>query len=475
MKVLLVIPNFRWVNSDPNTLWHYIPYNLCLLAACVRDLCQVEILDANKLNLSQSEFSAEVKRRNPDLVGITLMMDEYGKCAHDAASLVKKVCRVPVVVGGVYATTNPEQVIQDENIDYVVIGEGEYIFRNLLLFILGIKDQPPTEGLCYWVKGAVFNGGHAGMIEDLDVLPLPDYTLIDLPSYATKAERRSVDGPPAYPYARMFTSRGCPFHCVFCQVEKIQGRKFRGRSAENVLNEMEWLKRTYGIKGLIFDDDNMLFNRKRAVEIFQGMIDLKLNLKWVMIATAVFELDHELLQLMRDSGCCYIDVAVETGCERIMRDVIGKPVKLDQARLMIAYARIKGIFVTANFILGFPTETWEEIRETIRVAEDIGADYLKIFTAIPLRNTRLWDLCLETHSFKEGFDPDKTKWSTGQIQTDEFTPNDLSILRAYEWDRLNFSTPEKRNRICEAMGITHQELNQIRKATRANVLNILQK
>lgn len=475
MKLLLIVPNFKWVKHDPNTLWHYLPYNLCLLSAIVKDVCEVAILDANKRDLSHSDFVDELRRHKPDVVGLTMMMDEYGPALHQAAHLVKKTFRIPVVCGGVYATTNPEQLIWDENIDYVVIGEGEKVFRELLLWMLQKQETLPSPGLCYWSKGVVVNTGHSDPIQNLDDLPFPDYSLIDLNAYAINAERRSVDGPPKYPYARVFTSRGCPFHCVFCQVARIMGKKFRGRSAKNVLDEIEWLKSSYGIKSVVFDDDNMLFNRRRAVEIFQGMIDRKLNLEWVMIATAVFELDEELIVLMKDSGCRYIDVAIETGCERVMREVIGKPVELEYAKKMIAFARSQGIFVTANFIVGFPTETWEEIRQSLRFAETLGADYLKIFTAIPLRNTRLWDLCLETGAFKKGFDPTKTKWSTGQIETDEFTQNDLSILRAYEWDRLNFSTPEKIDRICEAMRISREELRQIRLSTRSNVVKILEK
>jgi len=472
MKVLLVVPNFRWVNSDPNTLWHFLPYNLCLLAAMVRDIAEVEILDAHKLNLSQEGFKADIRQKSPDLVGITVLMDEYGQAGHVAARLVKEVGDITTVFGGVYATTNPEQVMEDINVDYAVLGEGEHVFRALIEGLNGgIIYQGP--GLCYREGRKVINTGHSDFIKELDKLPAPAYDLIDFSSYATSAERKSVDSPRAYPYARVMTSRGCPFNCIFCQVKLIMGQRFRGRSAEKVLDEIQMLKDNYGIKSLIFDDDNLLFNRNRAVALFQGMVKKGLAMPWVMIATAVFELDPELIKLMRASGCEYIDVAIETGTNRVMKDVIDKPVNFEYAKQMIKLARESGIYVAANFIIGFPTETWDEIRQSLKKAEEIDASYVKIFSAIPLRNTRLWDMCVEGGYFKKGFDVSKVKWSTGQIETKDFSPDHLTILRAYEWDRINFSDRSKFECTCRMMDMTADEMNTTRKQTLANALQLI--
>ena len=169
---------------------------------------------------------------------------------------------------------------------------------------------------------------------------------------------------------------------------------------------------------------------------------------------------------MKESGCEYIDIAIESGSPRVLKEIIGKPVRLDQAAEMASYARRAGIFVAANFVIGFPTETWEEVRQTIRFAEEVNVDYVKIFVAIPLRHTRLWDLCAETGSFREGYTDGGVRWNEGQIETDEFTARDLSILRAYEWDRINFATPERRAAIAARMRIDESQLADIRRRTR---------
>lgn len=473
MRVVLCVPNFRWISSDPNTMWHFLPYNLCLLASMVRDMCDVEIIDAHHSNMSHYDFKRKIQQINPDVVGITVLMDEYGQAGHYCAKLVKDVnAEITTVIGGVYATTNPDKVMEDCNIDYAVIGEGEYVFKDLIGYFMGCNPIP-SKGICYRIGKDIIDTGHSEFIHELDKIPMPAYDLINFSKYANSAERKSVDAPRGYPYARVMTSRGCPFHCIFCQVGQISGKRFRERNADNVLDEIQLLKNKYGIKSIIFDDDNLLFNKQRAMKIFQGMIDKGLSMPWVMIATAAFELDEELLKVMKGSGCEYIDVAFETGTERILKQIINKPLNFEYAKSMVKLARGLGIFVTANFIVGFPTETWSEIRQTLAYAEEIDADYIKIFSPIPLRNTRLWDMCEKGGFFKKGFDANNVKWSTGQIETDEFSADDLTILRAFEWDRINFTSQKKLENICRMMRITAGDMDIIRKKTLANAINLI--
>lgn len=470
IRVTLAVPNFRWSDSDENALWHYIPYNLCLLAAMVEDICDISILDAYQQNMSKAQFQVALKESNPDVVGITVLMDQYASAGHAAAELVKSINKdIRIIMGGVYATTNPKHAIEDSNIDFVVIGEGEYVFKDLLGYFAG-KKPLPEKGICYRSNGEVINTGHSDFIANLDDLPLPAYHLIELEKYISSVHRKSVDSPRRYPYARIMTSRGCPCGCAFCQVESISGRKFRPRSPGNVLKEIEYLKDGYGIKSIIFDDDNLFMDKERAKNIFQGMIDRGLAMPWVAIAVAVFKLDKELIKLMKASGCEYVDIAIESGSERVLKDIIRKPVDLEYAKQMVGLLKQEGIYIAANFMIGFPTETWDEIRQTLKAAEKIDADYVKLFAVIPLRNTRLWQACEEKGAFKDGFEAAERVWSTGQmVETDEFSANDITILRAYEWDRINFSDPQKRKKTAAMMDIGEDELVRIRKRTFDNV------
>ena len=467
LKVCLVVPNFRWTDSDPNALWQYFPYNLCMITAMIEEEYHVNILDAYSSNMSQEEFRSALAKQDPDVVGITVLMDQYAPAGHETAKIVKESNeKVKVVLGGVYATTNPEKAASDPNIDYVVIGEGEYVFHDLLDFFLG-KKPLPEKGLAYRSNGQVVVTCRADFIDDLDALPFPSYHLIDFQSYANASPtRKSVDAPLVYPFARLVTTRGCPYLCSFCQAKAITGREFRYRSVENIMDEIQWLKDKYGVKSLIFDDDNLYTNKERAKVFFRRMSERGLAMPWKSIATAVFRLDEELVKLMRESGCEYVDVAIESGTERVMREIIKKPIIFDRAKEMIRCLRQQGIYVAANFIIGFPTETWEEVRQTIKMAEDMNCDYVKIFIALPLPETELYELTKKHNAFKQERKTAGRIWSTGQmIETEYWRADDLTVLRAYEWDRINFTDPVKRKRTADMMGITVEELDQIRMRT----------
>ena len=464
--VALVVPNFFWCDWDDDSRWQFIPYNICIIAAMIRETWNVCIIDANHENLNEAELATRILEIRPDVVGITSLMDQYGPAGHHAAKIIKDVLPTTLIVfGGVYATMNTNDVLADPNIDFVVIGEGEYVFRELLLHLLGGGDLP-QHGIAFRKNKEIKNKGHAERVTDFFSIPLPAYDLIDFPAYVRDfPKRRSVDMAPLIPYARVLTSRGCPYQCVFCQVEHISGRKFRGRPAEDVLNEIQWLRDTFGVRSLVFDDDNLFTKPSRASAIFQGMVDRGIAMPWVSIATAAFKINEVLLDDMRASGCEYIDIAVESGSERVLKEIIGKPLDLNHAKRIARAARERGIYVGANFVIGFPGETWQEILETIRFAEEIDVDYVKIFSAIPLPQTKLWKLCKEQNAFKNGYSDRKIRWNKGQIETDQFTSRDLTILRAYEWDRINFSNPEKARRTAQRMRVTEKELWKIRRRT----------
>lgn len=474
LKLLLVIPNFNWTEGDAHTFWHIIPYNLCLLAAVVRSKCDVEILDAYISDMTREQFAKTIQKKKIDVVGITVMMDQFAEAGHEAARLVKKNHpKTQVLMGGVYVTMNPDKVMADKNIDFAFVGEAEVSLSQFIDWTVNEGDFP-TCGVWRRMDGKTVPAERADLINDLDSLPLPAYDLINFIEYSTNVARKSVDSPPALPFARIFSSRGCNVGCSFCQVASIQGRRFRPRSPENVLDEIQWLRNNYGIRSLIFDDDNLYTNRNRAMRLFQGMIDRDLAMPWISISTAVFKLDEDVIDLMAKSGCRYICIAIESGTERVLKEIIRKPVNYDHAKQMTRLAKSKGIYVAANFIIGFPTETWEEIRQTVSFAEELQCDYVKLFHAIPLKQTKLWELCEELNAFRMGFTHEGTRWNTGQIETEHFSANDLTILRAYEWDRINFSTQEKCQRTAQQMGICLEELNEIRKSTRQSALKTIQ-
>mgnify|MGYP003964049227 CR=1 FL=1 len=477
-KILLVIPNSRWYKT--NVEWHLHPYQLGLIAANLdRNIYNIEIYDANIDNTSREDFSYKIKEYSPCLVGFTVLSNEFGVTAHIGCEIVKKVSKdIVTIVGGVYATTRPRDCIMDHNVNYVAIGEGENLFRDLLEYLNG-RAELPSKGLAFRDKNKAIIGDNitvqcrADLIQDLDALPYPAYDLIDMGRYSNQSFKAVVDRPRALPYAKLNTSRGCPIGCTFCQVETIAGRNTRFLSPERVLDEMEFLIDNYNIKAFEFEDDNFLGNRTRVIKLFNGMIDRGISNKivWNAANVSVFFLSEKLLDLMWASGCKYISFAIESGGPRVLKEIINKPVKHERAKELVDYAKKLGMDTTTLWIIGFPSETWDEIRETVRVAEWFDSDYTKINVATPYPGTILFDKAVEGGYLTKDFDFDNLVWGSATYSTEEFAADELDILRTYEWDRINFTSPLKRDKISKMMGISPAELDTIRLNTRLNCFN----
>ena len=469
-KLVLVYPNMRWQKDDSVTLWNLDPTALCLLAAMVKDIVDVEIVDAQFYNMDKEAFKLEIAKRKPDYVGLSLLTSEYEEALYSAARLVKEIdTEISVIAGGVHVTTMPGHVMEIcPEIDYCVIGEGEYVLRELIQYLQGATSFP-LAGLAFREKGIVIQAQVT--VDDLTKLPWPDYELVDYAAYIHKPQRSFTSNqPPAYPYVRMVTTRGCPFGCTFCQVENIAGRRVRTREPKDVVDELEFLKKRYGIRSIVFDEDNILLGENNyARRLFAEMITRKLELPWIASAFALFLITDELVNLMKESGCVGINVAIESGNERVLKEIVKKPIKnLGGIPEIISKVQTAGIYCIANFIVGFPGETWNEVRETITFAESCGADYVKIYAAVPLYKTKLYYMAKERGLLICNDEIPKVDWRYGQITSDEWTSKDISILRVYEWDRINFA-PHKIKRLLEITGATEDELNAVRKSTRNNL------
>ena len=492
MKLILTYPNQRWQKFDVNTTWDLNPVTLMLLASVVKDIADVEILDAHFHDMTIEKFKEELSNKKPDVVGISVMTSEYHDILNITADAVKEVSNnIHVIAGGVHVTTNTSLVMKNQNIDFGVLGEGEDTLRGILLYLQG-KGDLPSVGFAFredinlvnkenslvsgksFSKGATFsenkrlvNRGPA-LVDDLTKLPWPSYDLVDYSKYITAHNRKGPNRPPAFPAFRTIVTRGCSFGCTFCQVELISGKKTRSRDPEDVVNELIYLKENYGIKSIVFEDDNMLMadGGRFAKKLFQIMIDKKVDLPWIGTAFALFLLTDKLIDLMAASGCVGINVAIESGTERVLKQIVKKPIKdLNEVPKIIKRIQDRGMYCFANFIIGFPGETWEEIRETFNFADKAGADYSRFFVAVPLKGTELFDMAQQSGMLMCNDDYIPVDWRYGQIHSDEWTAQDISILRVYEWDRINFK-PEKIQKMADLWGVSIEELNKIRKATR---------
>jgi anaerobic magnesium-protoporphyrin IX monomethyl ester cyclase len=465
-KLLLIYPNQRWEKNDITTTWNLSPAVLCLLASMVKDIVDIKVIDAQFYDLSVDEFKKQVKEYAPNYAGISVLTSEYENTLKVTADAIKEVAsNTLVIAGGVHVTIEYKRVMENINIDYAVRGEGEYVLKSLISYLNGDANAFPKEGLVYRKGGKLIEQAQA-FVQDLTKLPWSDYSLVNMHDYVNTGARNGPLRAPEYPSLRLVVTRGCPVGCSFCQVEFLSGKNVRTRDPEDIIEEILFLKQKYGIKSIIFEDDNISMPRKFFLRLLKLFIERDLKIKFIIQAFAVFTLTDEMLDLMVRAGCQGVNIAIESGSQRVLREIVQKPVQLATLPERINKITDRGLFVLANFIVGYPGETWDEIQETVRYAEHCGADYVKLFVAVPLKGTKMWDMAVHMGVLDKTEDDISVDWRYGQISSDEWTSKDISILRAYEWDRINFSTPERRKRVAQIWGLSEDEMTKIRKRTR---------
>lgn len=472
-KFVFVIANTTWFGKR---YWQSFPYTVGLLSAVLIEKgYKVEVIDANLENLTEEGLKKKIEDSKPDIVGISALTVEYRRCVHKSYEVVKSVdSNIKTVMGGVYPTLSLEIAIKDENVDYFVCGEGEERLVALVKAIEFGKGFDDIDGLSYSKNG---ESGYTtslvkNSVDDLDKTPFPDYSVFDMKKYMFYGQKCTQNFQfRQFPVAATITSRGCPYKCIFCSSNRIYGLPIRYRSAQNVLAEIDMLVKDYGVREMIFVDDSFLQSKSRAKEIMRGLIDRKYDLLWKSNNLAIFHMDDEILDLMKESGCYQLSVSIESGNPKTLK-LIKKPLRLDKIQNAIEKIKELDIELISNFVIGFPGETIDDIRVTFKYAEEIDIDYVLFSVATPLPATELYETSKKMNYLPPDFNFETFEYygfGRGVITTKEFTPFELQVLRAYEWDRINFKTEQKKIKIAKMLGITMEELEKWRIDTRRSV------
>ncbi len=353
------------------------PTGLLFIAGMLKSKgIDVSIIDGELLNLSNEDIEKEIKKRKPKIVGITGTIPEC-KTIKETAKTVKLVDKkIVVVVGGAYATTLPNEVLQDENIDFVVRGEGELTMLELCEKILSNENQKKIKGISYREEGRIIHNLDRELIKNIDELPYQARELVPIEKYTFPAPKLGI-----VPLIVMFTTRGCPFQCIFCN--RINGSCARFMSPKVVVDEMEFLYNKYNIKFLQFNDETFILNHKRVFEICDLIIERKLNIKWFCMVRSNLA-SKELFKRMKKAGCIRITMGVETGNQNI-NNILKKGTKLEQYERAYKWAKQLGIETRGSFIIGNPYDTMETIKQTIKFAKRLKLDeaYFNIMTPYP--------------------------------------------------------------------------------------------
>lgn len=375
-------------------------------------------------------ISSKISSYNPDIVGISSMFTSQAECMHRVARLVKGVdTNIVTIIGGAHPSALPEETLKDENVDFVVIGEGE---NTVLKLVESLSNQLPFEetgGIAFRKDGRIVINPTAGFIRNLDELPFPAWDLLQMKEYA---KLRVGHGPfiLRVPFFSVITSRGCPGKCIFCSIHSIYGYQWRVRSAKNVVDEIEVLNKVYGIKQIDFEDDNLLFNRNRAEALCDEILERKLDISWgTPNGVAINHIDHNLLVKMKRAGCFSLSFGLESGNEHVRKNIIRKPISVRHAQKVIKWCKELNIWTHGFFIFGFPGENKKTFQETINFAKWLDLDSSSFFIATPYPGTELLTLCEEEGYLGKDFDLNKLRVVDASIRTESFSPNDLIMWR----------------------------------------------
>lgn len=402
MKVCLVYPpDGQMIRTNvPSVVdevtGKYPPLGLLYVAGAIEKagVHGVCIVDCVAEGLDGSALEDRLRDLAPDAVGIEAItftvLDTVG-----AARAVKRIDpSIPVFLGGPHVNLFPEETLSLGAVDFLLLGEGESNINPFLDALFGGADMAGVPGVVFRNgDGSTRYGPPNPLIEDLDSLPMPARHLLDNRLYS------SVLGKGDF-LTTVMSSRGCPARCIFCDRPHL-GKKFRARSARNVVEEIRECVDRFGIREFFFYDDTFTISRDRVFEICRAVTDSGLDVLWD-IRARVSTVDREVLEALRAAGCIRIHLGIESGNREVLR-TMRKGVDLDYARNVFTWCREIGIQTLAYFMIGFPGEGPDELRDTLDYALSIDCDYIHAAVTTPFPGTELYRMGLERGLYERDY------------------------------------------------------------------------
>lgn len=365
------------------------PIGLMYLAAYARERFETEIsiLDQRLENCTTDEVAKAAEQFEADIVGLSCttpsayLLRDIGKKVREARPSAL------IALGGPHVSGFRERALTSASADVAVLGEGEVYLEKIIEAYLDSKDYSGIPGLI-WRDGedVVTNPGKLPYIEDLDTLPMPAYDLVDVRRYWP---HYSFVLLPNRKYISLMTSRGCPYHCNYCH--KVFGRRFRGHSAARIVDEIEYHVRKYEVDEVELLDDVFNYDHDRAMETCELLQKKDIKMKLALPNGVRSDtLSEELVDALVDAKLYFASFALESGSPRIQKHM-GKRLHIPSFVKMCEYAVKKGVWANGLAMLGFPTETKEEMQTTVDVLHESRSLTGHFHTVTPFPGTELYE------------------------------------------------------------------------------------
>ncbi len=404
MKIVLVRPKYKSHIITP-------PLGIGYLSSYLKTHgVEVKIIDALKEKLETKDVVKKILAEKPDAVGITCLTAFYIEVVK-LAKLLKKH-HLKVIVGGVHPTFLPYQTLKDSGADFVVCGEGEIALLKLVKSRFKSGKIPGVYSLKTMRKNTLVSKAKA--VENLDDLPFPDWEQMNPNDYP-----RAPHGAIAknFPIGIIMTTRGCPYMCSFCASPKFYERKIRFRSTGNIIKEIKYLARDFGIKEIHFEDDNLTLKRAHVEKLCRALIKNKIKVSWACPnGIRADKVDAKLLALMKRSGCYFTAFGIESANPEILKN-IHKLESIETIQKAIALANHAGIQTQGFFIFGLPGENKETIEENINFAKKTKLARAQFIILDVIPGSELWD------TLKGKFKPN---WKKNSYKEPEWLPKGLT-------------------------------------------------
>lgn len=404
MKVLLIKPlmEIKREFSAPET---WFPDGLLYVGTLLKkNNINTRIID---LNVSSKDYIYEIESFHPDIVGIGCFSSEaFGNLLVVSERIKSIYPEVKIAIGGIHPTIFAAEILKKYGcIDYVVVGEGETAFLELIRKIENNVSMENIDGIVFRENGSVKYNHKTKYIEKLDILPFVDYGIIDLEDYSINTKHWY--SPKGMEISRPFSilsSRSCPERCNFCSMFILNGPKIRFRSANNVVDEMQNLFDKYGANYFHFIDDNMTYDQNRMLGICSEITERKLNIQFdTPNGISIKRLSKEVIDAMVSAGLVRVSLAIESGSDYIRNEVIRKNLSREKIYEIVNYfATHRHVYIKLFFIIGFPEETKETLEDTYRMIKELPHDFPCIHFATPYPGTRLFDDCVSNNLLPYG-------------------------------------------------------------------------
>jgi radical SAM superfamily enzyme YgiQ (UPF0313 family) len=400
MRVLLVNPPQLNIvsNNIPSIVDEERGYNpplgLLYVAAYARENTghNISVLDAVVDELDYPEIKARIAREKPDVVGVTATTFTLVDAMETVKAAKEVDGEITVVMGGPHPYIYPDETINLPGVDFLVLGEGEEVFASLLDNLHNKAALRKVRGLVFRDNGETVNTGNPPLVDDLDALPFPARDLTPYRKYNSLIAKTQ-------PVTTMITSRGCPFRCLFCDRPHL-GKRFRARSAKNVVDEMEECV-DLGIHEFLIYDDTFTINKQRVMDICGEILSRGLKIGWDVRAR-VDTVTPDMLGAMKEAGCDRIHYGVESGSPEVI-ETLRKGITVEQVRRVFRETKEAGIAILAYFMIGSPGETREQMRESLRLARELAPDYMHLSITTPFPETDLYRMGFEKGVLTEDY------------------------------------------------------------------------